>query len=60
MYLLALRIGLSCEELRRVQYSTLLWLIHRYGEMSNTSESKSQDEEVREATDADLQLLMMM
>ena len=55
---MGLRIGLSCDELRRVGYCELSWLLHRWCELNATEKVGSSD--VRDATDADVHALMMM
>lgn len=59
-YLVGLRIGLSCEELHRVTYPEILWLVHEYSLMNEAEEGKKGGEEAREATDADVRALMFM
>ena len=55
--------GLSCEELRRIAYPEMLWLMYQYNLMNETdgveSESSKQAE-YRMATDADVRALMFM
>lgn len=58
-YLVGLRIGLSCGELREISYPALLWLIHQYNLMNEPDEEDSGDG-ARKATDADVRALMFM
>ena len=53
---MGLRIGLSCDELRRIGYAEISWLLHRWVEM-NAVEGQS---DVRDATTSDVKKLMMM
>ena len=55
---MGLRIGLSCDELRRIGYSEISWLLYRWSEM-NAPESKT-NPDVRDATAADIRTLTMM
>lgn len=57
MYIMALRIGLDCAEIRRISYCALSWLIYRYTELTGASDDKDAP---RKATDADIKALMMM
>lgn len=57
MYVMALRIGLDCAEIRRISYCALSWLIYRYSEMNGAGED---DDAPRKATDADIMALTMM
>lgn len=56
-YLIGLRIGLSCEELREISYPAILWLIHEYNLMNADDESET---DCRDATASDVRALMMM
>lgn len=62
-YLIGLRIGLSCEELRVISYPAILWLIHEYNRMNETDgeeKESSKATERRMATEADVRALMFM
>ena len=55
--------GLSCEELREIEYPTMLWLMHQYNRMNETDEVESESSkqaEYRMATEADIRALMFM
>lgn len=59
-YLVGLRIGLSCGELREVTYPALMWLIHQYNLMNEADGEDEKRDESRMATDADIRALMFM
>ena len=58
-YLVGLKIGLSCEELREISYPAIMWLVHQYVEMNRSDEVERKDGP-RKATDADVRALMFM
>ena len=59
-YLIGLRIGLSCEELRSISYPAIVWLIHQYTLMNEPAEKVERKDGARMATDADVRALMFM
>ena len=59
-YLVGLRIGLSCEELREIPYPAIMWLIHEYNLMAAQDDGEDARCDVRMATDADVRALMFM
>ena len=60
-YLVGLRIGLSCDELREIPYPAIMWLIHQYTAMSESAEerSKGKNQDARTATEADIRAVVM-
>lgn len=62
-YLIGLRMGLSCEELRVIEYPAILWLMHEYNSMNKIDEKESESSKQtgeRMATEADIRALMYM
>lgn len=62
-YIVGLRIGLSCEELRSISYPAILWLIYEYNRMNEvdgTESESSKEAGYRMATEADIRALMFM